>query len=122
MQHLASPTLELGRIANRSRKKRVIKRWRLDRFTNEEVKVRCQEALRAEVHSFAESIKGMVQKGIKGHELVSGVLHEWESIVNRVAGWGKMIVCGRAARWWNSEFKDKISLRREVYKKVIRIL
>ena len=27
----------------------------------------------------------MVQKGIKGHELVSGVLHEWESIVNRVA-------------------------------------
>ena len=47
--------MELGRIANRSRKeKRVIKRWRLDtcRFTNEEVKVRYQEALRAEVHSF----------------------------------------------------------------------
>ena len=27
----------------------------------------------------------MVQKGIKGHGLVSEVLHEWESIVNRVA-------------------------------------
>ena len=27
----------------------------------------------------------MVQKGIKGNELVSGVLHEWKSIVNRVA-------------------------------------
>ena len=31
-----------------------------------------------------------------------------------------MIICGRAARWWDSELKDKISLRREVYKKVIR--
>ena len=54
----------------------------------------------AEVHSFSESIKSMVQKGIKGHELVSEVLHEWESIVNRVAKkevGEKMIVCGRAA-------------------------
>ena len=31
-----------------------------------------------------------------------------------------MIACGRAAKWWDSELKDKISLRREVYKKVIR--
>ena len=64
-----------------------------------------------------------MQKGIKRHELVSGVLHEWESTVNRVAKkevGEKMIVCGRAARWWDSELKDKISLRREVYKKVIR--
>ena len=110
----------VGRIANKE--KRVIKRWRLDRFTNEEVKVRYPEALKAEVHSFSESIKNKVQKGIKGHELVSGVLHEWESIVNRVAKkevGEKMVVCGRAARWWDSELKDKISLRREVYK-VIR--
>lgn len=56
--------------------------------------------------------------------LVSRVLHEWESIVNRVTReevGEKMIVCGRAARWWDSELKDKISLRREVYKKVIRV-
>ena len=26
-----------------------------------------------------------------------------------------MIVCGRAARWWDKEIKEKISLRREVY-------
>ena len=67
----------IGRLTNRCRKeKRVIKRWRLDRFTNEEVKVRYQEALKAEVQSFSESIKNKVQKGIKGHELISGVLHE----------------------------------------------
>ena len=37
--------MELGRITNRSRKeKHVIKRWRLDTFTNEEVKLRYQEA------------------------------------------------------------------------------
>ena len=35
--------MELGRLTNRSRKeKRVIKRWRLDRFTNKEVKVRSE--------------------------------------------------------------------------------
>ena len=28
-----------------------------------------------------------------------------------------MIVCGRAARWWDGEIRDKISLRREVYRK-----
>ena len=51
------------------------------------------------------------------------VLREWESIVNRVAKrevGDKMIVCGRAARWWDNEIKEKISLRREVYKKVIK--
>ena len=48
-------------------------------------------------------------------------MHEWESIVNRVARneVGEFI-CGRAARWWDNELKDKTCLRREVYKKVIR--
>ena len=52
--------------------------------------------------TFSESIKDRVQEGIKGHELVNLVLHEWESIVNRVARkevGEKLIVCGRAARW-----------------------
>ena len=42
-----------------------------------------------------------MQKGMKGHELVNLVLHEWESMVNRVARkeiGEKLIVCGRAAR------------------------
>ena len=116
--------MELGRITDRSRReKHVIKSWRLDRFANEEVKVRYQEALKAEVDTFSESIKDRVQEGIKGHELVNLVLHEWESIVNRVVRkevGEKFIVCGRAARWWDNEIKEKISLRREVYKKVIR--
>ena len=47
---------------------------------------------------------------------------EWERIVNRVAKvevGEKMIVCGRAARWWDGEIRDKISLRREVYRKMV---
>ena len=44
--------------------------------------------------------------------------------VNRVAKreiGDKMIVCGRAARWWDNEIKEKISLRREViYMRVIK--
>ena len=31
----------------------------------------------------------------------------------------KVIVCGRSARWWDSEIKERIALRRQLYKKVI---
>ena len=31
----------------------------------------------------------------------------------------KVIVCGRSARWWDSEMKERIALRRQLYKKVI---
>ena len=52
------------------------------------------------------------------------VLREWESIVNRVAKstfGDKVFVCGRAGRWRDNEIKERISLRQEVYKKVIKI-
>ena len=92
-------------------------------FSDDEVKLRYQNGLRPEVHGFSESIKRKVEGGMKGHDLVNEVLREWESIVNRVARrevGDKMIVCGRAARWWDKELKEKISLRLEVYKKVIK--
>ena len=50
------------------------------------------------------------------------VVMEWENVVNRVAKCElgeKMIVCGRAARWWDEQIKDQINARREVYKKVV---
>ena len=30
-----------------------------------------------------------------------------------------MIVCGRSARWWDSEIKERVTLRWQLYKKVI---
>ena len=113
--------MELGRAAKNFKKgKRVIRRWRLDIFGDDEVKLRYQNGLRAEVH---ELIKRKVEGGMKGYDLVKEVLREWESIVNRVAKrkvGDKIVVCGRAARWWDKELKEKVSLRREVYKKVIK--
>ena len=53
---------------------------------------------------------------MKGEPLVRD---EWEDIVNRVAKsvvGEKTIVCGKSARWWDNEIKNR---RREVYKKVI---
>ena len=67
----------------------MIRRWRLDRFGDDEVKE---------------------------------IVMKWESVVNRVAKCelgDKMIVCGRAARWWDEQIKDKINARRQVYKKVV---
>ena len=50
------------------------------------------------------------------------VLSEWESIVNKVAKnviGEKFIVCGKSVNWWDDEVKDGISLRRELYKKMM---
>ena len=56
-----------------------------------------------------------------GSTLVMNVLADWESIVNEVAKavvGEKLIVCGRAARWWDAEVKAKIEHRRDVYRKI----
>ena len=48
---------------------------------------------------------------------------ERESVVNTAANseFGKkMIVCGRAAMWWNQQIKNKINSRQETYKKVVK--
>ena len=67
--------VELGREAKNSKKgKRVIRRWRLDRFGDDEVKLRYENGLRAEVHGFSES---KVEGGMEGHDLVNEVLKEW---------------------------------------------
>ena len=77
--------MELSRATKTSKKrKHVIRRWRLDRFGDDEVKLSYHNALRAEVHGFSGSIKSKVEKGIKGQELVNEVVMEWESVVNRV--------------------------------------
>ena len=33
----------------------------------------------------------------------------------------KVVVCGRAVRWWDDEIKQKIEHRREAYKKYLRV-
>ena len=90
----------------------MIRRRLLDTFVGDDVKV---NALQTEVSGFAESIN---HKEITGSEKVNEVLEEWERIVNRVAKTEvgeKMIVCGRAARWWDDEVRAKIECRRQVY-------
>ena len=86
------------------------------------MKLSYQKALRAEVHRCSENIWSKVERGMKGQELVNEVVMEWENVENRVAKselWEKMIVCGRAVRWWDEQIKDRINLGREGYKKVV---
>ena len=114
--------LELGRTTKHSRKgKRVIRKWRLDRLGDDGVKLKYIMALQAEVSRFSESIQSKVASGMVGSTLVMNVLADWESIVNEVAKavvGEKLIVCGRAARWWDAEVKAKIEHRRDVYRKI----
>ena len=103
--------MELGRACKLTKsRRRIIKKWCLDRLEVEDVRSNYQKALENEVKGFSESIRQKMSKGLKGHALVGEVLREWESIVNRVAKrevGEKMIVCGKSARWWDSEVKDK---------------
>ena len=74
------------------------------------------------MNGFSESIKHRVENGMNGSNLVNEVLEEWERIVNRVAKTEvgeKMIVCGRAARWWDDEIRAKIGHRRQVYRLIV---
>ena len=53
--------MELGRAFKTSKKrKRVIRRWRLDRFGYDEVKTSYQNALMAELHELSESNKSKI--------------------------------------------------------------
>ena len=56
-----------------------------------------------------------------GSELVKTVVQDGEDIVKRVASkeiGEKVIVCGKEARWWDDKIKQKIRLRRQVYKEI----
>ena len=77
--------MELGRAAKNFKENFVIRRWRLERLEEDEVKLGYQNALKAEVHGFLESVKSKLEGGIKGHDLMNEVLREWENIVNSVA-------------------------------------
>ena len=82
----------------------------------DEVKLSYLNVLMAEVHEFSECTKSKIERGMKGQELVNEVVMEWENVINRVAKYEfgeKMIVCGRAARWWDEQIKDKINLTQD---------
>jgi hypothetical protein len=62
-------------------------------------------------------------EGMSGNGLVSAVVEEWEQVVKKVARaevGEKVVVCGRADRWWDDEIKQKIEQRIEVYKKFVK--
>ena len=57
---------------NKYKCKCVLRRWRLDRFENDEVKLRY--TLMAEVEGFKESVNCKMEGGVRGHDLVNEVL------------------------------------------------
>ena len=111
--------MELGRTSKK--RKRVIKRWHLDRFGDDEMKLSYQNALMAEVHGFSDSIKSEVERreGTRIGECSNGVEKCCNNRVAKCELGEKMIVCSRVARWWDEQIKDKINTRREIYKKVV---
>ena len=99
----------------------MIKEWRIEWFQNEEGRQKYQEALSVEVDGFQGRVRQWKTQGMRGSELVKAVVQDWGDTVKRVASKEieeKVIVCGKAARWWDGEIKEKIRLRRQVYKEI----
>ena len=68
-----------------------------------------------------ERVHARKTQGLRESELVKAVVQDWEDTVKRVASkeiGEKVIVCGKAVRWWDGEIKEKIRLRRRVYKEI----
>ena len=60
-------------------------------------------------------------QGLRGSELVKTVIEDWEDTVKKVASeevGEEVIVCGKAARWWDDKLKERIRLRRKFYKEI----
>ena len=77
-----------------------------------------QEALSVEVDGFQGRVCQWKAQGLRGSELVKAVVQDWEETVKRVASkeiGEKVIVCGKAASWWDGEL---IRLRRQVHKEI----
>ena len=71
--------MDLGRACKLTKsRRRIIKKWRLDRFEIEDVRANYQRVLEEEVKGFSKIIRQKVDKGLKGHALVGEVLREWE--------------------------------------------
>ena len=69
--------MELGRTSKNFKKEKcVIRRWHLERFDEDEINLRYQNALKAEVYGFSESVKSKLERGMKGYDLVNEVLME----------------------------------------------
>ena len=68
--------MELGRTTKTTKKEKHVRKWCLERFEDKDVKLTYQNALRAEVSGISESIRGKIEKGMKGHSLVSEVLQD----------------------------------------------
>ena len=52
---------------------------------------------------------------------MKAVVQDWEVTHKKVASkkiGEKVIVCGKAARCWDAEIKEKIRLKRQVYKEI----
>ena len=94
--------LELGRLTKRHTKgKRVIKKWRLDRFDDKEIVIRYKKALSIEEPNFIKEIRSIEESDIHGHALIQEVLNSWEKRVTKVAKsviGEKTVVCGRSTK------------------------
>ena len=74
--------LELGHLT-KTKGKRVIKKWRLDRFDDKETVIRYKKALNIEEPNFITEIRSIEERGLHGHALIQEVLNSWEKRVTR---------------------------------------
>ena len=76
--------LELGHLTKRHTKgKRVIKKWRLDRFADKEIVIRYKKGLSIEESNFITEIRSIEERDLHGHALIQEELNAWKNALQR---------------------------------------
>ena len=118
--------MEFGRtVKTTKQQKRVIKKWRIEWFQDEEVRQKYQEALSVEVDGFQGRVrqwKTRVERIRISEGSGSGLERDSQEVKSSGRGkeiGNKVIVCGKAARWWDGEIKKNIWLRRRFIRRLV---
>ena len=88
----------------------MIKKWRIERFQDKEVRQKYQEALSVEVNGFQGRVCQWKKRGLRGSELMKPVVQDWEDTVKRIES--------KEIGDRDGEIKEKTRLRRQVYKEI----
>lgn len=105
----------------KSKPKKLFK-WRVEKLQSEETQERYTEEIEKASKYIENTMDEIVQSnGLSAEEKATGLAALLQREVERIASecvGKKMIIEGRAARWWDSEVRDAVKTRRQVYEKI----
>jgi len=103
------------------RNREAIRRWRLEKLEDPEIRKLYEQGIANEVDGYAQYVEGFLQQPCISKEDITNIVKRAENIITEVANTvigTKLIIPGRAAKWWSDDIKSKIRERRQLWQEV----